>query len=152
MNYSGAIHVTIPTLPAPNAATTGVISYPEVYPLSLFEPKGNEQALVVNVNGQGLVLIIGCGHPTIERLVERAEALYGLPVAGVVGGLHYEGFIAADVQPHIQFLKSRQIKLAALSPHDSSIEALEAFQSAFAESYHLLRVGESIQFPQLLNR
>jgi len=54
---------------------------------------------------------------------------------------------SSDVQPHIQFLKYRQIKLAVLSPHDSSIETLEAFQSAFAESYRLLRVGESIQFP-----
>ena len=51
-----------------------------------------------------------------------------------------------DVQPHIQFLKSRQIKLAALSPHDSSIDALEAFQSAFAESYRLLRVGRAFNF------
>ena len=147
MNYSGAIHATIPTLPAPDVATTGVISYPEVFPLSLVSPKGTEQALVVNVDGEGLVLIIGCGHPTIERLVERAEALYGLPVVGLVGGYHYEGFTTADVQPHIQFLKSRQIKLVAVSPHDSNIEVLEAFQSAFAESYHLLKVGESIQFP-----
>ena len=78
-------------------ATTGVISYPEVWPLSLRDPKGYEQALVVHVAGQGLVLITGCGHPTLERLVIRAESLYDLPVVGVVGGLHYEGQTAADV-------------------------------------------------------
>jgi 7,8-dihydropterin-6-yl-methyl-4-(beta-D-ribofuranosyl)aminobenzene 5'-phosphate synthase len=147
MNYSGAIHATIPTLPAPDVATTGVISYPEVFPLSLFEPKGSEQALVVNVSGQGLVVVTGCGHPTIEKLIARAEALYSLPVVGIVGGLHYEGFSSEDVQPHIEFLMSRQLQLVALSPHDSSLEALEAFQSAFAERYHLLRVGETIEFP-----
>lgn len=147
MNYSGAIHATIPTLPAPDVATTGVISYPEVYPLSMFEPKGSEQALVVNVAGKGLVVITGCGHPTIGKLIARAEALYELPVVGIVGGLHYEGFSSVDIQPHLEFLMSRQLQLVALSPHDSSLEALGAFQSAFTERYHLLRVGETIEFP-----
>lgn len=145
--YKGAVHATIPTLPSPDVATTGVISYPEVFPLSLRDPKGYEQALVVHVDGYGLVLITGCGHPTLERLVERAESLYGFPVVGVVGGLHYEGYTAEKVQPHIQFLQSRQMRLIALSPHDSSPEALDAFRSAFADAYHALRVGELVQFP-----
>ena len=145
--FKGAIHATVPTLPAPDVATTGVISYPEVFPLSLFEPKGTEQALVVNVESEGLVLISGCGHPTLERLVEYAESLYGLPVIGVVGGLHYEDASSEDVQPHIQFLQSRQPKLVALSPHDSSTQALAAFEEAFTGLYHTLRVGETLRFP-----
>lgn len=147
MAYKGGIHATIPTLPGPDVGTTGVISYPEVYPLSLYKPKGSEQALVVNVAGEGLVLITGCGHPTLEKLVERAEVLYSLPVVGVVGGLHYEDATTEDVQPHIEFLEPRQLKLVALSPHDSSPQALEAFQSAFPEAYQVIQVGERIQFP-----
>lgn len=145
--YKNAIHATIPTLPSPDVATTGVISYLEVWPISLFTPKGGEQALVIHVAEEGLVLITGCGHPTLERLVERAESLYGLTVVGVVGGLHYEGSTAADVQPAIQYLQSRQPGLVALSPHDSSPEALAAFASAFPEAYRSLAVGEWIQFP-----
>ena len=83
----------------------------------------------------------------MEKLVERAEALFGEQVVGVVGGLHYEKVSAEDVQPHIQFLEPRQPKLIALSPHDSSPAALEAFQSTFAEAYQSIRVGEAIQFP-----
>jgi len=147
VSFKGAIHATIPTLPAPDVATTGVLTYPEVFPLSLLEPKGAEQALVVNVAGQGLVLITGCGHPGLEKLVERAELLYGQTVIGVVGGLHYLKATAQDVQPHIQFLQDRQARLVALSPHDSGPQALEAFQSVFGENYHTLRVGEAIQFP-----
>jgi 7,8-dihydropterin-6-yl-methyl-4-(beta-D-ribofuranosyl)aminobenzene 5'-phosphate synthase len=145
--YQGAIHATIPTLPSPDIATTGVISFPEVFPLSLFEPKGGEQALVVHVANEGLVLITGCGHPTLEKLVTRAESLYGQSVIGVIGGLHYEDATAADVQPHIQFLQTRQLKLIALSPHDSSLQALAAFKVAFPEVYQDLRVGNVIQFP-----
>jgi 7,8-dihydropterin-6-yl-methyl-4-(beta-D-ribofuranosyl)aminobenzene 5'-phosphate synthase len=128
-------------------ATIGTIEYGETYPMSLYKASGTEQVLAVNVEGRGIVLIVGCGHPTVERIVARAEALFDQPVVGIVGGLHYEGFGFADVQPHIEFLSSHNLKLVALSPHDSSPEALEAFQSAFADRYQTLRVGETIQFP-----
>ncbi|HLO16519.1 MAG TPA: MBL fold metallo-hydrolase, partial [Anaerolineales bacterium] len=149
MTYPSAklVYSPEPTLISKDIATTGVISFPEVFPLSLFSPKGHEQALVINVAEQGLVLITGCGHPTLEKLVSRAETLFGGQVIGVIGGLHYEGLSAEDVQPHTQFLAERQPKLVAPSPHDSSPEALKAFQSAFPDAYHLVRVGEEIQFP-----
>jgi len=147
VTFKNAVHATIPTLPAPDVATTGVVSYLEVFPISLFEPKGSEQALVVHVAGKGLVLITGCGHPGLEKLVERAETLYGQAVVGVVGGLHYENAHAEDVQPHIQFLQARPIELIALSPHDSGPEAMAAFEKAFPGAYHRLAVGEAIHLP-----
>lgn len=147
MAFPGAVHVTIPTLPSLDVATTGVISYAENWPMSLYQAKNAEQRLVIHVAGQGLVLISGCGHPGLEKMVERAETMYGLPVVGIVGGLHYEGLTADEVQPHIQFLQSRQPRLIALSPHDSSPEALAAFNSAFPDIYHTLTVGESVQLP-----
>lgn len=147
VRFKGAIHATIPSLPAPDVATTGVLPYLEAFPYLLFEPKGGEQALVVHVAGEGLVLITGCGHPTLERMVERAEELYGFPVAGVVGGLHYATESAEELQQHIAFLQDRQPKVVALSPHDSGPEAFAAFESAFAENYFSIRVGEPIRVP-----
>jgi 7,8-dihydropterin-6-yl-methyl-4-(beta-D-ribofuranosyl)aminobenzene 5'-phosphate synthase len=96
---------------------------------------------------EGLVLITGCGHPTMERLVERAETLYGQAVIGIVGGLHYEKATTEEVQPHIEYLQPRRLRLVALSPHDSSPDALEAFRSAFPQAYQELRVGTVIEFP-----
>lgn len=145
--FKGAVHITAPTLPVPDVATTGVISFLDAFPFSIFEPKGSEQALVVHVAGEGLVLITSCGHPGLEKLVERAETLYGQPVIGVVGGLHYETATPQEVEPHIQFLQARQPGLVALSPHDSNPQVLAAFQSAFGDRYHTLRVGEPVQFP-----
>lgn len=149
ITYSGATlsYSTDTTLISKDIGTTGMISYPEVFPILLFSPKGIEQAVVINVAGKGLVLITGCGHPTMEKLVTRAEALFGGQVVGVVGGLHYEKASAEDVRPHIRFLEPRQPKLIALSPHDSGPEALKAFQSAFPEAYQVLQVGRTIQFP-----
>ncbi len=145
--YKGAVHATVPTLPAPDVATTGVISYLETWPMSLFAPKGGEQALVVHIAGHGLVLITGCGHPGLERLVERAEALYGEQVVGIIGSLHYLNTTADNLQPQIQFLQSRPVSVIALSPHDSGPDTLTAFERAFPAAYSVLRVGEPIQLP-----
>lgn len=147
VKFKGAVHATVPSLPAPDIATTGVIAFRESFPFSLLTPVGSEQALVVRVAGKGLVLITGCGHPGLETMVERAETLYGEPVVGVVGGLHYVDQTAEEVQPHIQFLQSRQPGLVALSPHDSSPAVLEAFASAFPGAYQSVAVGQAIQFP-----
>jgi 7,8-dihydropterin-6-yl-methyl-4-(beta-D-ribofuranosyl)aminobenzene 5'-phosphate synthase len=141
------IESSVPTLVSKDIATLGAIPYPEVFPISLFSAKGYEQGVVIHVAGQGLVLITGCGHPTMETLVTRAETLYRVPVVGVVGGLHYEKLTAEEVQPHIEFLEPRQPKLIALSPHDSSPQALEAFQTSFSEAHQILQVGGIIRFP-----
>jgi 7,8-dihydropterin-6-yl-methyl-4-(beta-D-ribofuranosyl)aminobenzene 5'-phosphate synthase len=133
---------------APGIATTGAIEYGETYPMSLYAASGIEQALAVNVAGEGIVLILGCGHPTVERLVVRAEALFEQPVVGVVGGFHYEGKTAADVQDHIRFLQARPLRLVALSPHDSSPEALQAFREAFADIYQEVEVGVPVKLGQ----
>jgi len=143
----GAVVSIVPVKLSPDVATIGVISYPEVFELALYEPKGVEQALVVNVAGEGLVLITGCGHPGLKRLFIRVESLYNIPVVGVVGGLHYGDAKAADIQAQIQFLQSYQPKWVALSSHDSGPLVLNAFQSAFGNRYHTLRVGDVLQFP-----
>jgi 7,8-dihydropterin-6-yl-methyl-4-(beta-D-ribofuranosyl)aminobenzene 5'-phosphate synthase len=43
---------------------------------------------VINVRGFGLVLVSGCGHPGIERLLAVTERVLDVPIKAVVGGLH----------------------------------------------------------------
>jgi hypothetical protein len=86
--------------------------------------------------------ITGCCHPTLEKLVSRAKALYGKPVVGVVGGLHYGAASQEDLQPQTQFLATRQPGLVALSPHDRGPEVLDVLQTAFPEAYQFGRVGK----------
>jgi len=35
------------------------------------------------------LLIVGCGHQTLPRIIERAEVLFDALLYGVIGGLHY---------------------------------------------------------------
>ncbi len=90
---------------------------------------------------------MGCGHPTVERIVARAEAVFESPVVGIVGGFHYEGLTTTEIQTHIDYLSSLDLQLIAPSPHDSDQNALGGFKSSFPETYQNVQVGTSISFP-----
>lgn len=141
---SQPIVATQPAKLADGVATTGAIAFSDLFPLSLKSPRNAEQTLAVNVEGRGMVLIMGCGHPTVERIVARAQALFDEPIAGLVGGLHYEGFTHEQTEPHIAFIRDLQPQLIAVSPHDSSTAALQAFRSAFQGAYQEVSVGQPL--------
>ena len=128
-------------------ASIGSQSFVQPFPIWVGNLVGQEQSLVVNVEGKGLVVITGCGHPGVERIVARAESLFGSPVVGVVGGLHYMGMSTEKVQPHLDFIRSLQPSLVALSPHDSDPSAIELFRTAFMDAYQEIQVGREIHFP-----
>lgn len=125
-----------------------------------------EQAIVVNVRGFGLVLVSGCGHPGIERMLAVTERVLDVPVKGVVGGLHlpvhplgtpllaqavignpnwpWRPIGERDVAAAIRELQERAPRLVALSGHDSTPWAYEAFGQVFGNRYRTLRVGEEL--------
>jgi 7,8-dihydropterin-6-yl-methyl-4-(beta-D-ribofuranosyl)aminobenzene 5'-phosphate synthase len=154
----------------PRAIAPGIVNLGPIPRQLFFLGWTPEQSLAINVQGKGIVLIIGCGHPTIQRIVDRAEMLLDAPLYGVVGGLHYpvtasrtvrfglpvqrilgtgkrpwHPISCEDVTDGIAYLQQRHPKLVALSPHDSCDWSLEAFRQAFGEAYQELRVGKAIQ-------
>jgi 7,8-dihydropterin-6-yl-methyl-4-(beta-D-ribofuranosyl)aminobenzene 5'-phosphate synthase len=147
--YPGS-HLTLaeaPTVVADGVATTGPFTFFEPFPVWEIVPHDREQALAVHVAGQGIVLIVGCGHMGLKALLDRTETVFDVPVTGIVGGLHY-GRAGADVlSPEIQMLRERRLRLIALSPHDSRQAALDAFAAAFPETFRPIRAGEAIKVP-----
>lgn len=125
-----------------------------------------EQALAVNVQGKGIVLIIGCGHQTLERAVSRAESLFDLPLYGVIGGLHFpvtasrmpygmqkvigtgklpwQPIGEADVRSTVAFLEEKRPELVGISAHDSCDWTIGAFKEAFGDRYREVVVGREI--------
>ncbi len=47
-----------------------------------------EQVLVAAVKGKSLVVLTGCGHPTLPTILDMVAKLSDKPVHAVVGGLH----------------------------------------------------------------
>ncbi|MHA2427159.1 MAG: MBL fold metallo-hydrolase [Candidatus Hermodarchaeia archaeon] len=69
---------------------------------SLGPKKLKEHGVVVNVESVGLVLLTGCAHPKIGRLLQAAKKVFpGRPVHAVIGGFHLktveEGTEAGDL-------------------------------------------------------
>ena len=148
----------------PGVFTTGVI------PRHLFlMGRTQEQALAIKLEGKGIVLILGCGHQTIQRVIERTKKLFNDRIYAVFGGLHFpllkrdnisllsviqyivgsdrppwNGLNKKDVFDAIEFLKAENVQLTGLSPHDSSKWSINEFRKAFGEKYVDIKVGKEI--------
>lgn len=137
----------------PQLGTTGPL------PCSLFLVNYTlEQSLVLDLEGCGLVVLVGCGHPGVEAIVERAEQIFQRPLYAVLGGFHFpvtqdrcsknwffkpQKLIGGphsypwrpigrkDVERAIRFLKARGVEQIWLSAHDSCDWAIDRFASAF---------------------
>jgi 7,8-dihydropterin-6-yl-methyl-4-(beta-D-ribofuranosyl)aminobenzene 5'-phosphate synthase len=129
-----------------------------------------EQGMVVNVRDFGLVVITGCGHPPIDRMLGVAEQVLDVPIRAVVGGLHlpvhpigtpmipqavlgvqgwpWQPAGERDVAAAIDEISERGPRIVALSGHDSTPWTYDAFARAFGERYRTVRVGEELRIGQ----
>lgn len=155
--------------PDPTVITEGVASIGTI-PRKLYIGRIDEQALAINVEGKGLVLIVGCGHQKLPRIIERTEAVFEEPIYGIIGDLHYpvpEGRINLlgvnmqrlvasgegplnpieyeDVLNNIERLKARNIGIIGVGGHDSSDEVIEEFKNTFGPKYRYVEVGKWIE-------
>ncbi len=129
-----------------------------------------ESSIAFNLSGKGIVLVIGCGHPSIDKILERASALFDAPVYAIIGGLHLpagqgrerfgpfdiQSVVGADRPPWnavnrndtelaIRAIKKVSPSIVALSPHDSSDWTIERFRESFGNKYRDIRVGEALE-------
>ena len=67
----------------------------------------DDQALIVNVEGKGVVVITGCGHAGIINTINYAKKLTGIDsVYAVIGGFHLSGKIFEEtIEPTVQELQ-----------------------------------------------
>ena len=145
---------------AKGVATIGVIHCP------MFVSHVQEQAIAVNVKDRGIVVISGCGHQTIEKLVARTEKIFDEPIYGLIGGFHlpvtvsrhiqrYYGWMVTgklpwatltkdDVEQYVALLQDHDIEVVGVSGHDSCDWSMEAFRKAYQDHYIDLFVGGHI--------
>ncbi|MFX1500713.1 MAG: MBL fold metallo-hydrolase [Promethearchaeota archaeon] len=157
----------------PEVITEGIASIGPIHNPLFFFKDIYEQAMAINVEGKGIVVIVGCGHQGVKKLIDRVELLFDTPIYGIIGGLHlpipkfpseeniwsglpvhkfimtkrppWEPWQKEDLNDALDYLKTRNPKLVALSPHDSSIESINAFKDTFKEAYTDLKVGKAIK-------
>lgn len=125
-----------------------------------------EQALVAHLEGKGLVVITGCGHPTIEVILRMVRHLSDEPLYAVGGGLHfpvtrgrgnYAGFQLQmivgtgkpwwervtddDLTRTIQAIRNEKPRRLFLSAHDTCDHALRRISREVEAEVEVLKAG-----------
>jgi 7,8-dihydropterin-6-yl-methyl-4-(beta-D-ribofuranosyl)aminobenzene 5'-phosphate synthase len=93
---------------------------------------------------EGIVLVVGCGHPTIEKIVEAASEVTGRPIHLVVGGLHL--LPAADEEARrIATALHDTWKVQWIAPgHCTGEPAFEILNETFGDRYLYAGLGTRI--------
>ena len=112
------------------------------------EVKGGiiEQALVVT-SAQGLVVITGCAHPGIVRMVEQAQDVAKDDIYLVLGGFHLGGKSKAQISRIVADFRCLGVQKAAPC-HCSGDKARELFAEEYGDDYVLNGVGWKMSIPQ----
>jgi len=76
----------------------------------------DDQALMINLEGRGIVVITGCCHAGLVNTVLHAQELFpGRPVHAVIGGFHLNTAKERQMNETVNFLRTLDIRyLAAL--------------------------------------
>jgi 7,8-dihydropterin-6-yl-methyl-4-(beta-D-ribofuranosyl)aminobenzene 5'-phosphate synthase len=145
---------------AKGVATIGLVDCP------LFFGHTVEQAIAVNVESRGIVLISGCGHQTIPKLIQRASRLFREPLYGMLGGLHLPFTVGRNIPPYLHYfitgrlpwkpltrddvadlaalVRQNGVRIVGISGHDSCDSTIAVFKEAFGKSYKDIAVGKRI--------
>lgn len=130
-----------------------------------------EQALLAHLKGKGLVIFTGCGHPTIELIVQMVRRLSKEPIYIIGGGLHFPITGGRGNRAGIQFqtvmgtgkpvwqritdddLSSTIIALNKFNPcklflsgHDSCDHSLTRMKHELKAETEVLRAGKTYRF------
>ena len=118
----------------PGVFTTGVIS-------------GwiNEQSLILS-SSRGFILITGCAHPRITRIMEQVRNKTGKNLYAVLGGFHLAGFEQNEILEIIREFKDTGVKKAGPC-HCSGDEAQHLFSQEYGKDFLDLSAGKEVNFP-----
>ena len=129
-----------------------------------------EQALIARVEGKGLVVVTGCGHPTIQLILHMVRRLFDEPIYAIGGGLHfplkrgrgdYAGIQAQmlmgtgkppwqriteeELTTAIRSINDAATKRVLLSGHDTDDHALKRFEDELDAETTVLEAGQTYQ-------
>jgi 7,8-dihydropterin-6-yl-methyl-4-(beta-D-ribofuranosyl)aminobenzene 5'-phosphate synthase len=108
------------------------------------DPFTDEQALVANVEGQGLVILGGCSHPGIVNMVKYAQKLTGVSeIAAIIGGFHLTAGGPDLIRSTIAGLKELNPKIL-LAGHCTGFKALTQLALAFPDTFMVSCVGTKV--------
>jgi len=110
------------------------------------DPIRDDQAIVINVKGKGLVVVSGCAHAGIVNTLLYAREISGVDrLWAVVGGFHLQGAAEDVVRRTIGELKALGPQLV-MPCHCTGFEATRRFAEEMPGRFLLGAVGTTLRF------
>lgn len=92
-----------------------------------------EQALILDT-AKGLIVITGCAHPGVVKVVTRAKQVLNRDAYLAVGGFHLKGMSASEIQAIIIMLQEMGVKKVAPS-HCTGEVAMALFRQIWGDDF-----------------
>lgn len=113
------------------------------YTSGIIEGWIKEQSLILNT-GKGLILITGCAHPRIVKIIDRVKKLLKKNIHLVFGGFHMGAYNENEINEIIgQFQDSRVKKVGPC--HCTGDEARRLFAEEYKDDFIEIGVGKVIK-------
>ncbi len=78
-----------------------------IYTTVTLKSPAKEQSLVLDIPNKGLVVLVGCSHPTLPVIIDKArQVAKNEKIYGIIGGLHYAPLGDKELAENIQYIKS----------------------------------------------
>lgn len=74
-----------------------------------------DELCVALETGEGIVVLVGCAHPGIINMVRHVNAVLGMPVRAVLGGIHLSEADPARIRYTVDALEEMGVTLLGLS-------------------------------------
>jgi 7,8-dihydropterin-6-yl-methyl-4-(beta-D-ribofuranosyl)aminobenzene 5'-phosphate synthase len=101
-----------------------------------------EQSLVIQT-GMGLVIVTGCAHPGIVKIIQRAKDLFGVPVHLVMGGFHLRSKNKTEMM--VILADFHRLGVGKVAPsHCTGDQSIAMFAEAYGEDYIQAGAGRVI--------
>jgi 7,8-dihydropterin-6-yl-methyl-4-(beta-D-ribofuranosyl)aminobenzene 5'-phosphate synthase len=118
---------------------------PGIYTTGIVDGSPPEQALVIETS-KGLVMLTGCSHPGVVRLVEAAEKQRGRKsVRFLLGGFHLLQDTDAQVTEKIASLQRLGVASIAAT-HCTGDRAIALFREAYGKEFRAAGAGQTFSF------
>jgi 7,8-dihydropterin-6-yl-methyl-4-(beta-D-ribofuranosyl)aminobenzene 5'-phosphate synthase len=158
LGFIKIVEIKDPAPIVPGAYLTGsverVTEYEKGSPYLLIERGGKlvpdnfigEYAVVLNLKGKGLIVLVGCAHPGIVNIVKHAQKMTGIDkVHAVMGGFHLTGAKPELIQRTVADIKA--VNPDYIVPtHCTGYEAITVFEREMPGQFILNTVGTRYLF------
>ncbi len=101
-----------------------------------------EQSLIIDTP-KGLIVVTGCAHPGVVKIVRRSHELLKHRVYLVLGGFHLMAYSESEVEEIIKELKELGVEKVGPS-HCTGGRPIELFREAWGEDFFDLGCGATI--------